>query len=515
MSNHFLTIRLVIIVSCAYASGFVFVPVTEAADTDTKPRQSVVRIKVSGPSSTGGNQTFWGTGFFVSEDGYILTTLHTLKAADFWLTNLTGKPDRSIDVWWIDPTTQSLVTVEASAQFVEEDQIPGKDVALIKIPGTGYKEVRCRKSDPLLEKKTYHRLGYIEPRNKQYEFNTRPARRVESTELLKPRYTFSVESKEGMSGGPIVDGRGIVRAYITSGPDGVVENKLETYGLHIKEAESLLPHSSRCKGGLNIEDGSEDAIEAETDLTTLLDFSELQLLNSSTATRYRSIQVFGNYTNESLATIIFGTAINMGTFEYYSVSARKVSLREHRSLSRPLADRQQVVDQKLDKTAKIFEGLFDAYGKKGEEIGYFRYEKNQQPISRGGDIVRLIGENTQPRIESIPGGVRPLSDSNEKDEVVVVCIESRTILHNDASKVDGFGHMHLYDTQRSIMFGRVDKSLSIDTNTVRKILKPATPMIEVVGAPLIKKSGAGTLLDLVNIPKQLKAELKWGWELPR
>lgn len=81
-----------------------------------------------GPPDGGGPLTGMGTGFIISEDGYVLTNAHVVTGSTDLQVKLTTKREYKARVIGVDPYT---------------------DVALIKIDATGLPVVKIGKSDPL------------------------------------------------------------------------------------------------------------------------------------------------------------------------------------------------------------------------------------------------------------------------------------------------------------------------------------------------------------------------------
>jgi TolB-like protein len=97
-------------------------------------RLSVVKIKVIGRETSGSRIPRDGSGVIIGSDGLIVTALHVIGQDSEWGTKTGGALDRTIEVTGLDANG-----IERGLGSAYATPVPGTDIALLRIGGTGYR----------------------------------------------------------------------------------------------------------------------------------------------------------------------------------------------------------------------------------------------------------------------------------------------------------------------------------------------------------------------------------------
>ena len=148
-----------------------------------------------------------GTGFFISDNGYLLTCFHVVNNA------------ASIQVG----TTRGLFT----AELVQSD--PAKDVALLKVPGT-FASLPLVSSNGVKLGEAVFTIGFPDPRLQgwQPKLTRGEISSLSGMQDNPDEYQISVPVQPGNSGGALVDERGNVVGIVAAKLKGSVAELLAT-----------------------------------------------------------------------------------------------------------------------------------------------------------------------------------------------------------------------------------------------------------------------------------------------
>ncbi|EKU73162.1 MULTISPECIES: S1 family peptidase [Sphingobium] len=175
-----------------------------ATEVRSQVRRAVVRLEISGIGSDGMKESKVGTGFLVTEDGYVLTAEHNV----LYKNSEAYSSDRKI-VAFVN-IAQGL---PLEAQLISTDASLG--VAILKLPEETelrYQPVPlCMDAEP---KANDGLVAFGFPEGQQFAARDGP---LDSKDGVGARWQTGIFAMPGMSGGPVTDIQGRVVAIMESG----------------------------------------------------------------------------------------------------------------------------------------------------------------------------------------------------------------------------------------------------------------------------------------------------------
>jgi Trypsin-like peptidase domain len=178
---------------------------------NSQDRNAIVHLTINGRTASGAVGSNNGTAFFISHEGFALTTAHLFyRDRDINKSENLFK-DASKDKTFIEGRIGSVSESPKTFQLV--NIYPENDVALIQqrdpLPGIVSLKVCARK--PGVGEKLYA-FGFTAGEN------LNPQHGEIGGALINDRYPVSISINPGMSGGPVIDKSGKVFAMAASGP---------------------------------------------------------------------------------------------------------------------------------------------------------------------------------------------------------------------------------------------------------------------------------------------------------
>lgn len=206
---------------------------------------SIVQLRIKGETVKQGGIDNSATGFFLSNNGDIVTAFHTLSQRNGipieWKQDMRGSPQRKIVVWKKDDRGKLQNIGEAALIGFDIDN----DLAVLRVNKTETTGLQCSLDALQIGDETV--AAGFPHRNKDLDY-VRGVRQKNAVEALQNMWRISGVVQEGHSGGPILNANGKVVGVIVAreGRDGT-----SFFAAPISQVAHLLPDSGFCAVPLN------------------------------------------------------------------------------------------------------------------------------------------------------------------------------------------------------------------------------------------------------------------------
>lgn len=238
----FKAILLVALSLCTFAPSF-----ARAQSSIERIQGSMVRVRVHGQNSSDLTINQYGTGFFLTPDGYIATAFHVVGKDKFtgelvdWKME-DGVPLRFFTIEYLGPNGD-VVTYNGAVQMVDSASLVELDVAVLKIAGSSFPAARCS-FDRLAVDTQVRGAGWRKGRSAIDTIVPGLVNAPDPADGERLRIV-GMRVDDGHSGGAIFKtGTAVVSALVTSGRDGrLVPGSTETFVTPLHMLKERFPYN--------------------------------------------------------------------------------------------------------------------------------------------------------------------------------------------------------------------------------------------------------------------------------